>query len=659
MDSLFKTIGSGDHGHPSEEELLLYVDGELAAKAAITVPAHLEACWTCRVRTEKIEETISTFVDYRNQVLKPLSSPPPSDWNGFGGRLKGLVSEVGRPTVFANLRGALGRVFSTPGLSLNLRVLMRPVAVALILTILTVVFLRFNRSSIVSASEMLQRSAAARQSEITRTNQAVVYQKLQVRRKLVSSSASEGLTWEVWNDIVNLRTRQSVEDPAGRRFLDVESNGGQKETTSKGNASPRPGSSTLTELSALLRSNHMNPTMPLAASSYEVWSQSITSKHEEVSRTTSSDGRETLTLRTLVIGQLEPGAIAEASLVVRANDWHPVEERLRVKSEQGDEEFELIEAAYSVVSLNTLSPEVFNQPVVASSPANGPIAAMKEAEPPLNSVVQPVTPVVASSELEVEVLQLLNQAGADLGEQVSATKDANGLLHVAGVVDSSRRKEEILRALEPVAKNPAVRIEIVTVAEAVAAEQRQRNLAKATPAPVTEQEVEINNEAIAAAPELRRHFSSDEEVHQFAMRMVRQSRSAMRHVFAMKRLMGQFTPEEVRALTPEAKSKWVGLIRSHARAYQAEAEGLRRALLPIFFPAAPSEPVDRGVEITDASLTRAVDQLLTIASANDAVIRAAFATTSGGVSTSAVGSTQFLRSLRSAEAMAAQIASGP
>jgi hypothetical protein len=65
------------------------------------------------------------------------------------------------------------------------------------------------------------------------------------------------------------------------------------------------------------------------------------------------------------------------------------------------------------------------------------------------------------------------------------------------------------------------------------------------PASVTEQKVEINSDAIAAAPELRRHFSSDEQVREFSARMVSQSRSAMRHVYSMKRLVGQFSPEEL------------------------------------------------------------------------------------------------------------------
>ena len=88
-------------------------------------------------------------------------------------------------------------------------------------------------------------------------------------------------------------------------------------------------------------------------------------------------------------------------------------------------------------------------------------------------VTQPLTPASASADLEVEVLRLLHEARADLGEQISATIGADGLLHVTGIVDTAERKAEIMRALQPVMNHPAVRIEIQTVADALAQQQQQ------------------------------------------------------------------------------------------------------------------------------------------------------------------------------------------
>src|SRR5713226_6547110 len=385
MDSPFKMIGSSNHGHPSEDELLLYVDGELAPKVATNLRAHLEACWSCRVRTEKIEEAISTFIDYRNHVLKPLAEPPPHDWRGFDGKLRNLASQVGKPSMFANVRGTLGRIFSAPNLSLNVHVLMRPVAAIVIVALLAAVLIRFNRTSVVSASEILQRVASAEQHEIANTAQAVVYQKFLVRRKATVSSASETVTLEVWNDTVNSRARQSIEDATGRRFLHLDAKDTRSDQTLRAKTSPQQDSpGALIELNTVLRSNHMNPAMPLSAASYDAWRRSVAARNDEVTRTKLSDGHDAFTLRTASTGQINPSEIIEASLVVRAGDWHPVQERLLVKGKQGDEEFELAETAYSVVSLNTLAPEVFaEQPAIAAAPTNSPAApAKRETEPP-------------------------------------------------------------------------------------------------------------------------------------------------------------------------------------------------------------------------------------------------------------------------------------
>ncbi len=432
MDSISKNELSGNNGHPSEDELLLYVDGELEAKATNHVRNHLEACWSCRVRTEKIEETISSFIDYRNQVLKPLVEQPPHGWRGFDGRLNRLANEVGRPSVLASLRGTLGRIFSAPTWErgrllrvIDSRVLLRPVAGIVVVSLIVGLLIYFNRTPVVSASELLQRANDAQQHAIVATTQAVVYQKLQVKRKTTASSTPETLTWEVWNDTTNARSREAVELSGNRQLIDEAIH---VKTPLPNHTTTLPAS--LWSLANILRANHMNPAMPLSAASYDAWRKSVEARHDEVTKNKLTDGHDAFTLRTVSGDQVNAGEIIEASLVIRAVDWHPVQERLLVKGNQGDEEFELSETAYSVVSLNTLAPEIFfEQPNVAASPISSPAPiAKKETETALAPVAQPLNPVTATADLEVEVLRLLHEVRADLGEQISATRGADGLL---------------------------------------------------------------------------------------------------------------------------------------------------------------------------------------------------------------------------------------
>src|SRR5260370_35671820 len=65
---------------PENEQILRYADGELSARAARKVRAHLNACWECRGQLHESEETISDCVGYRNKVLKSHLPTPPAPW---------------------------------------------------------------------------------------------------------------------------------------------------------------------------------------------------------------------------------------------------------------------------------------------------------------------------------------------------------------------------------------------------------------------------------------------------------------------------------------------------------------------------------------------------------------------------------------------------
>ncbi|HXG64160.1 MAG TPA: zf-HC2 domain-containing protein [Blastocatellia bacterium] len=638
---------SAEDGHPSEEVLLLYLDGELAPKEAGQVRAHLEACWTCRVRAEKIQETITAFIDYQNDVLKPLIEPPPQAWLGFGGKLDQLVAESGSRSLLSHMLGLFGRFFSALRLPASPRLLVKAAAGMIVIAIIAALLIRLNREPVVSASELLDHATEAQVVKIQATARPVAYQKLRVRHQDPARAREDLVSLEIWDDVTNARVRRSVEGVNGRQFI-----------SASGGANGAAVPSVLAELEQLLRASHMDPLRPLSPAAYRAWRDSLGQKREEVTRSHLAGGVAALTLRTTPLDPVAVGQIAEAELVVRARDWHPIEQRLRVRAAGGDQVYELTEVAFEVVSLNTLSPEVFAGEHAASLPPTGTTPSPT----PPSGHRPPSAParVVATPELEVEVLELLHRAGADLGEQVSAGRTPEGVLQVTGTVETDERKAKILHALEPVMNNPAVRIEIHTVAEALARQQARR------PArPTTEHGVQIIGGTIAAESELRRHFLEkglagervDEEVRQFSRRALRHSERAMFHAAAMKRLAGRFSPEELRALSAETRGRWLGLIREHARAVQRETGALRQELQPVFGASPPSEGAQREIEVADiASLVRAVEDLFNLSSANDRVVRSAFTLSTEPARVSALMTPQFWESLKRTEKLASRIA---
>jgi hypothetical protein len=61
--------------HPSDQDLLRTVDGELPTRRAAQVRAHLAACWACRARVAEIETTIADFVRANRQDAGPQLPP--------------------------------------------------------------------------------------------------------------------------------------------------------------------------------------------------------------------------------------------------------------------------------------------------------------------------------------------------------------------------------------------------------------------------------------------------------------------------------------------------------------------------------------------------------------------------------------------------------
>jgi hypothetical protein len=65
--------------HPTERDLLMAADGELASHEHDAIRRHLETCWDCRARMAEIEGTITQYVQLRRRefdaILPPIDGP--------------------------------------------------------------------------------------------------------------------------------------------------------------------------------------------------------------------------------------------------------------------------------------------------------------------------------------------------------------------------------------------------------------------------------------------------------------------------------------------------------------------------------------------------------------------------------------------------------
>ena len=352
--------------------------------------------------------------------------------------------------------------------------------------------------------------------------------------------------------------------------------------------------------------------------------------------------------------------LVKTTLILSRDDLHAVEQTLLVQQETETRAYRISETSFERRPNNAVAPAVFepDPELISANETEIRNPKLKSA----SAVVVPSSPVLATAALEVEVLQLLNSAGAFMGEQLKVTRTAEGRLHVDGIVDTEQRKNEILQALTPVRNNPAVRIDVATAAEAAGRQARQSpNSGQVS---VSSVDVDVKT-GIPADADLRSYLSAqkglsgeplNEEIRRFSERALGHSRQARRHASALKQIVERFSAEDLRTLDEPARRQWLSLVAQHARALEQECGALRRELQPIFFPNAGSGEREATAQIAgDADLVRAVARLFELALSIDDTVRRSFTVSGNGQQSVAVKASQFQQTLREAQSLAGKV----
>jgi len=370
-----------------------------------------------------------------------------------------------------------------------------------------------------------------------------------------------------------------------------------------------------------------------------------------------------------VLGQ----GLVKATLTLSRADLHATELTLLVRDEDPNRqsaignwqlrEYRFVEASFERRPTNAVAPAVFEPDPEFLGKAAEPGRLGDKTIAPSPALPFTPSPVMATAELEVEVLQRMNQAGAFLGEQINLTRTPEGALRVQGIVETEQRKTEILNALGPVAGNPALRVDVQTVAEAQKRELKQRSSSQSSNA-TTIQPVEVTQGQVAVYAELKRYLSArgipndqlDQEMRRVIKRVLTRSIQARLHALALKQIAERFSLADLQAMDPAAHAKWRSLVNEHAQVFRREITALRREL-ELLFPAAASSDGSVEMEVTnDAALARAAKRLFELASANDDAISSSFSVYAGSEGSAPVKSAQFWRSFRAAEGLAERIA---
>lgn len=268
--------------HPTDEQLLYFADGEMAAATNEDIRGHLKACWQCRHELEEIEQTISQCVRYRKVVLDTCLPSPPQPWFDIYPRLARIDELETRQHVMARILETLAAVWHRPRRWMP--------AVAMIVLI-AVVVQQFRQAPAVQAAELLRKAVASADSRPRAT------------RRIRIRTRTQHLTRVVGGPGTSVNKSSETDSSVG--------------------------------LESLFEAAHYNWDDPLSAKSFSAWRDQLPDKRDEV--TLDPDHYE---LRT----STDTGDLVEATLRLSRVDLHAVEGTLQFRDREWVEISELPDA---------------------------------------------------------------------------------------------------------------------------------------------------------------------------------------------------------------------------------------------------------------------------------------------------------------------------
>lgn len=299
--------------HPSEEELLSYADGELPARQAERVRAHLAACWQCRATHEEIQRTITTCVRYRKAVESCFPSPP-APWCDIRRRMEQADAAPGSSSF--GWREAV-RAWVQPRRWL-------PAAAAFALVALMTGRLRVTPSA--EAAQLLRKAAAAEQ---TRPN---VPRRIEIRTGSLRIGRVSGVD----------------------------------------TATAAKSGEQLVRIAALFRAANYSWEDPLSARAFAAWRDQLPQKWDEVQKIEDPQQPENACYQ--IRTKAAAGTLLEATLKLRRHDLRPVEGTWQFRQQQLIEIVEL-PAAAPMESEPLASPTLARAPAVEARSRSGDLVA--------------------------------------------------------------------------------------------------------------------------------------------------------------------------------------------------------------------------------------------------------------------------------------------
>jgi hypothetical protein len=475
----------GANRHPDENLLLLALERELSPAEAAEVERHIGTCWECRAKYHKMHRGILAFVEYRDNLYLPELDSAPGNFHRFPSILNQAAAEASGIGLIRRVWSRIRSFFRLIAPAGQVRWITATAAAMAAVVLWTQVL----NPPTLAASEILTRAARQQNpSEIHRK----VRQKIRIRT--ARAEVVREFQWETGSPI-----------PGARWGTDPD-----------------------------------NWIAPMTAEGFADWHDSLPARKDRVKKSGSY-----WTLNTVA----PSGAISEASIVVRAADFHPTEEHIHFSDNQS---LDIEEVSFDMVSQ-------------AAAPVPAPVRPEQPVRPRPSH--QDAAPAVNLDEAELELRYTMFAQHLD-DEDLQIRRSADGTAVIlTGIVSSAERQRQIQAAVGGI---PGVRLSI-----SLPNSPSGTPIAGATRA--------SRPDAPLLADRLNSAFSSGADRRDFVDGCLSAADSALSHAFAVKKLSDRYTRANRLALKPESQAKLDQMMHAHIQQIleeNAKLDGILDLLSP-------------------------------------------------------------------------------
>lgn len=276
--------------------------------------------------------------------------------------------------------------------------------------------------------------------------------------------------------------------------------------------------------------------------------------------------------------------IASARIILASDGKSIAAEELLVRKAGVERRYRLVRTLYEIVPASQVPDDLSLRSRFGKDPH------------PLVSPVRGHSNGLKGAALELHALYLLSRVGLDMQDQVRLMRMPDGTLRIGAYLESAEPLAAVQGVIRELGGNS--RLELLSTGPRFTKDGRTR--------PTGLRVLKSSQELIPADALIRRSLSrralrpqeEDSLVQQIASAVIGDSQQMRQHAWALAFLTQEFSPEDLRSMSPARQHEWSAMLLLHASAIQERSSAIRERFYGIV-PLGEASPLETSPTLTD------------------------------------------------------------